>query len=318
MLSDLISVVVPIYNVEDYLDDCIISIVNQTYNNIEILLIDDGSTDSSSYICEKYVKKDERIRYYLKKNGGLSDARNFGIKKAIGKYITFIDSDDMILSDYIETLYCSIISSNTNISICKLRAFQDGEKIKHSIIKKRNTIIINKVDAFKEMLLERKFGVSACGKLFLLEYFNDVEFPYGRLYEDLATTFKLIEKSNKIAFVDEELYQYRKRYNSITTSNFDLKRLEIFDSLKDFSDFIFINYPNLAKYCVYRKCDCAVGMLESMGNGSEFKIIKKSMKRIVVRNLVKVVLNKDVTVKKKIKIILSLININLLRKLTKK
>ena len=115
--NNLISVIVPVYNVELYLAECINSILKQSFSNFELLLIDDGSTDHSSLICQEYVLKDSRIKYYKKSNGGLSDARNYGIKKSIGKYITFIDSDDYIDENYLKILFDSLISNNAYISI---------------------------------------------------------------------------------------------------------------------------------------------------------------------------------------------------------
>ncbi|MEO3135266.1 glycosyltransferase family 2 protein [Turicibacter sanguinis] len=318
MQKDLISIVVPIYNVEKYLEECLASIINQTYKNIEIILVDDGSTDSSSVICRKYAEQDKRIKLFTKKNGGLSDARNYGIDKSLGTYITFVDSDDLIASNYIEILYRAIDLSKTKMSICKLKAFYDEEIPQNYENDVNSYLVLKKEEAFKEMLLERKFGVSACGKMIHRNCFEGIKFPYGKLYEDLATTFKFVNKSCSISFVNAELYFYRKRRNSITTSEFNIRKLDIFDSLTTFSNFIEENYPNLNRYCVYRKCDSAVGIIENLNNTCELDYIRETMKKIIKENIRSVLMENDVSVKKKIKVILALYNDKLLRKLMKK
>ena len=126
MGNQLISVIVPIYNVENYLRKCLDSILEQTFHNLEILLVNDGSTDGSGQICQEYVEKDNRIRYFEKENGGLSDARNYGIEQAQGEYLTFVDSDDWVTETYIEELYSKLQYYNADISICNYFRFQDS------------------------------------------------------------------------------------------------------------------------------------------------------------------------------------------------
>lgn len=201
---DLITIVIPIYNVEKYLERCIKSVLSQTYKNIEILLINDGSPDRCDLIMEKYKKTDDRIICHYKENGGLSDARNYAIKKAKGKYICFIDSDDYIDKSFIEKLYFSIKENNSEISWCNFRKVDDNGEI--------GSIIINEDDLWSFEM------ASACNKLFLKDLFikNKIEFPKGIWYEDLATTPRLIFKSNKVSWVDEELYNYYFNVGSIT------------------------------------------------------------------------------------------------------
>ena len=151
--QDLISIVVPIYNVEKYLEKCINSIIIQTYKNIEIILVNDGSTDSSGKICDIYLKKDKRIKVIHKKNGGLSDARNVGIENAKGKYIAFIDSDDFIDSDFIEILYNLIIEYNADVSCCKCNVIYKKNK-KQQVEEKIN--IFTNYEAINEMLYQGK------------------------------------------------------------------------------------------------------------------------------------------------------------------
>lgn len=201
---DLITVVVPIYNVEKYLDRCIKSIEKQIYTNIEILLINDGSPDKSDLIMEKHKISDKRIKCFYKKNGGLSDARNYAIKKARGKYICFIDSDDYIEPNYISELYDSIKKNGSQISWCNFNKVDDHGKV--------GTIIQNYEDLWSFEM------ASACNKLFLTELFtnNNIEFPKGIWYEDLATTPRLFFTAEKVSWVNKELYNYYYNPGSIT------------------------------------------------------------------------------------------------------
>ena len=201
---DLISVVVPIYNVEKYLDRCIKSIEKQTYKNIEIMLVNDESPDNSDVIMKDHEKKDKRIRCFYKKNGGLSDARNYAIKRAKGKYICFIDSDDYIEPTYVSKLYNSIIENDSQIAWCDFRTVSDDKAI--------GEITQNYEDLWSFEM------PSACNKLFLLDLFtkNNIEFPKGIWYEDLATTPRLILTAKKISWVNEKLYNYYYNPDSIT------------------------------------------------------------------------------------------------------
>ncbi len=161
IMKELISVVVLIYNVEEFLPKCIDSLLKQTYKNIEILLVNDGSTDNSLKICNDYKKIDKRIRVYTKKNGGLSDARNYGIARAIGKYICFIDSDDWIDDDYIEFLYSNLIKNKCDISICnKYVEYDNGVQVIPS--KSNNTIIMDNKTGFIYIKSFKRFAMSAC------------------------------------------------------------------------------------------------------------------------------------------------------------
>lgn len=314
MEKDLISIIIPVYNVERYLESCVTSVLNQSYKKIEVILVDDGSTDSSAKICNNLAEVDERIEVFHKKNGGLSDARNFGIKKAKGKYITFIDSDDVVSVNYLEALYNALVASNVKLSVCDLTAFKDGTQVVLSKSKIKEQVILNAEAAFKEMLLQRKFGVSACGKLIDVECLRDVEFPYHRLYEDMATTYKWVENALEVVFVDADLYFYRKRKNSITTAKFNEKKLDIFLSFGDFESFIYEKYPKLIKYCEYRKLDCSTAILEEINKEEENRIIRKTMIKNIKENFLPVILNSDVPIKKKTKIILARINDSLFRK----
>lgn len=212
-MSKLISIIVPVYNVEKYIEKCIQSIINQTYKNLEIILVDDGSKDKSGLICDIYEKKDNRIKVIHKENGGLSDARNEGLKIASGDLIGFVDSDDYIDDDMFETLFNLIEESNSDISIVSFREFMNGKLI--DIQDSGELDIYNKIQAIKELLLDKKIQSYAWNKLFKAELFENIKFPVGKNFEDIATTLLLFENAEKIVRLEEPKYNYLRRNDSI-------------------------------------------------------------------------------------------------------
>lgn len=251
-MDDLISIVVPIYNVENYLCKCINSIINQTYKNIEIILVNDGSTDNCLEICKKYKKNDKRIKIINKDNGGLSSARNAGIDVARGKYIAFIDSDDYIDKDMILVLYNLIKKDKINISICNRFHYYEYEKNKNKMYKpycknkSSNTIKMNKKEALKELCTFNLFDMSACGKLFNIRLFDKIKFPENRLSEDYFIMYKLFDLCENISYSYKPLYYYRQRKGSISKNkkiNYDYKQAS-FEQM----NYIKNKYPDLTNY----------------------------------------------------------------------
>lgn len=238
-LNSLVSVIVPIYGVELYLDNCIKSIIRQTYKNLEIILVDDGSPDRCGSICDSYAEKDIRIKVIHKENGGLSDARNTGIKIAKGDYITCIDSDDYVSNDYIEYLLYKIQENNADMSICgliKTAKTNESKQEDHNITKEYTS-----EEALAVMLYACEFTTSACGKLYRKELFDGVEYPIDKYSEDMFTTYKLIVKSSKIVYGDRVCYYYLYRPGSILTGSFSLKHLDVFEALHIIRDTVLIN-----------------------------------------------------------------------------
>lgn len=216
MKNDLITIVVPIFNVEKYLRRCLNSIIEQTYKNLEIILVDDGSTDDSPIICDEYKKKDNRITVIHKKNGGLSEARNTGINIAKGKYIGFVDSDDWIEIDMYEKMYKKMIEENADIAIC-------GRVVEYSnrTSKKwynENYMIMNNIDAIVALDSFKSFDMAAWDKLYKTELFSNIKYPVGKKCEDCYVTYRLFDKCDKIIYIPECFYHYFQREGSITKS----------------------------------------------------------------------------------------------------
>ena len=203
---------------------CLNSIICQTYKNLEIIIVDDGSTDGSGKVCDKYKSKDNRIKVIHKKNGGLSSARNAGLKIAKGEYIGFIDSDDTINSKMYEILLKNALKTDSDISMCSYQYFWDNNTYK---IKNKEKLQLVKLDS-KEAIIQlnnfSSFDMSACDKLYRRTIFNKIKFPEGRLSEDFFVMYKLFLRAKKICYIALPLYNYRQRKNSISHStniNFD-------------------------------------------------------------------------------------------------
>lgn len=231
-----ISVIVPVYNVENWLAKCINSILLQSFRNFELLLIDDGSSDNSSKICKKFLSKDDRVKYFYKKNGGLSDARNYGLKKATGRYVVFIDSDDYIKKDYLYLLFNSIESTNSDVAVCGFEwVDKEGEVIynvpisnieQHQIISGKNLLR----DVFKH---EGYAFVVVWNKIYKKELFDHIKFDVGRLYEDEFINFKLFWNVQKVSIVNQKLYCYVQRDGSIKNSKISEKKIIDFNKLHE-------------------------------------------------------------------------------------
>ena len=223
-MKPLISIIVPVYNVEMYLAKCVDSILAQTYTNLEIFLVNDGSFDCCGKLCDEYAKEDKRIKVIHKKNGGLSDARNVAIDVATGEFITFIDSDDYVTDDYIMTLYSLIEKYECKVSIALYNTFVEGSKPKVVNRVYREDCQTN-IKAIEEMFYQEKYDTASWAKLYHSSLFA-TGIRYPKVYEDLATTYLLIFQSDKVAFCNRRIYNYLLRRDSIEGSSFSSKKMD--------------------------------------------------------------------------------------------
>jgi len=232
-----ISIIVPIYNIANFIEKCVKSILSQTYTNLEIILVNDGSTDSSSELCQKLKLSDPRVIVVSKTNGGLASARNYGLKYATGEFVGFIDGDDWIEPDFYEILLDGILNHDADISVVQFDNCYDFNNIEYTTETFRNWEIYGKELALQEYYRGNHIKNSAANKLYKMELFKDILYPEGKLMEDMATTYKLIDKSNKIVVNSSKKYHYFIRPNSIMQSNFNIKNfdsLDIFDEIFEY------------------------------------------------------------------------------------
>ena len=240
---DLISVIVPIYNVEKYLRRCLDSICNQVYSNLEIVLVDDGSTDSSGKIADEYARRDIRFHVIHKQNGGLSDARNVGLSYCHGKYIVFVDSDDYVTEDYVVVLYDLLKHNHADISAVSLTHKEEElSKINDST----TTKIYNTKEALQDLLYQR-ISTSANAKMYRAELFSDIRYPKGRLYEDVIATYQIFEKATNVVWCDIKKYWYYVRTDSIVRSAFNVKKMDYVYNCEEVLEEVKKKYPALSK-----------------------------------------------------------------------
>lgn len=231
-----VSIIVPIYNVEKYIERCIKSLISQTYGDIDILLINDGSTDCSKTICEKYEKADKRIKLYNKENGGLSDARNYGLKRATGEYILFVDSDDFIESNAVEVLIAEMKKENLDIVAGNAVLEADGEDKKYLDITKHNNKVTNGLEYYVSSIEADFFQASPCVYMYKRELIlkNNIFFEKGILHEDEEWTPRVMIKAKRVKNINFVFYHYTvSRENSIMNSKDKTKNMiDLFNTYK--------------------------------------------------------------------------------------
>lgn len=242
-MNPIITVIIPVYNVEEYLRECIESILGQSYSNLEIILVDDGSTDCSGNICDYYSSIDSRVKVIHKENGGLSNARNVAIDVCVGEYITFVDSDDIIYQKYVEYLYEQIITNCADIASTNLFQFYDKKEIDVKI--EYSSVTISNLEAARKMLNVDGFSSCACAKLYKRELFDDIRFPEGRLYEDYLTIYKVLSMAKRITLLNNKMYYYRQRPGSIMRSNCSDQTVTLINAAREVTSYILKEWPEL-------------------------------------------------------------------------
>lgn len=287
----LISVIVPVYNVEEYLEKCVDSILVQTYRNLEVILVNDGSKDSSGSICDAFARKDSRVRVIHKENGGLSSARNVGIEAAGGEYITFVDSDDWIEEDAYEHLMGLIEKYRVNL-VCGGNYDVDGATGTRTLgVCPQKEEAVTAEEFVGRMFLWQGCDSSVCDKIFHRSLLENFRFPEGKVSEDVAITYRIILSAERAAFSERPFYNYYHRPGSITISTAE----EITDKTFHFSrhtqviyDYIRKNHPAIepqARYLRVRSLSHILLLLEQAGAetrsrfGGEYRHAKKELRR---------------------------------------
>ncbi len=282
MEEPLVSVIVPIHNVEGYIQKCVGSILQQTYTNLEIILVDDGSTDTSGGLCDKVKLVDPRVRVIHKRNGGLSDARNAGIQASKGVYLAFVDGDDYIHNEFIKTLLSTAIKYNADISVCSLyKVYADQSKTRKN--KRQRLAVLNNVQAIQDILLPSSLcEVMTWNKLYRKNLFfeNHIEFPVGKIHEDVFTTYKLFFFANKIVFVDKPLYFYIQRGSSIQGSGFSRKNLVKLEACEDIARWVDDKKLPLEEEVAYYNVVSRLDLIDKMISSKTGKKYKKEWKEL--------------------------------------
>lgn len=274
----LITVVVPIYNVEDYLDRCLQSIVNQTYDNLEVILVNDGSTDSSEMIAVKWAKRDRRIKLITQENQGLSAARNKGIQKARGEYLTFIDSDDYITRDYVNYLYQLLAKNDfqSSLALCSLmNVYSNSGKQKN--MGNSEEITLTGKQCLEKMCYHDLVDTCAYAKLGKRELYNDKFFPEGKLFEDIGSTYKLFEECSTVECGFKPKYYYVIRNNSIVTGKFNNRKLDLLEMTDQMAISVNQKFPDLRRATLRRQVYARFSTLNQTLGEKGIRKVQKSL-----------------------------------------
>ena len=313
-MDEKISVIVPVYNVEQYLERCVDSIINQTYKNLEIILVNDGSTDNSGQLCDELAKKDDRIRVIHKKNGGLSDARNKGEESSTGDYIIFIDSDDYIHIDMINSLYIQIKSVGADVSVCGvMNVYSNSETPQCS-----NTQLVFSCDRegfLKEYLVGEKIPGGIWNKLIKKSISENIKFPFGLIYEDAYYQYELLKHCEKYVVNTLPYYYYFHRENSITTRPYSSKDLVYVEIYRRYYELVKEQYPTLEEEAFFRVAYAYFFILDKMLLQDDYKKIEEYNEIVgfLKKNAFKISRNRIFRIGRRIAALTLLINIKLYR-----
>ena len=307
----LISVIIPVYNVEDYLHYAIESLGKQTYKNFEIILVNDGSTDDSGKLCDDYSEKYSNVRVFHKENGGLSDARNFGVQKAKGEFITFLDPDDYLEAYSLELLAsvqkqhnCDIVS--TRVKATELYNVYSNHSLTEEDIK--NVIVMDRDVFLEEAFYDKVATVSACGKLYRKSIL-EIPFPKGRIYEDLYIISEHVGKANKIVHTPLQIYNYYKRQGSIVNSKFTSKQYDFFDAIAYNRQVIREKFNNVDKLVTAINAKEVIGSFKIIGSAYKTSISDVyNIRKIIKENSSNILRNKRIRYTFKMKYMLFILS----------
>lgn len=316
-----ISIIVPVYNCEKYISNCINSILEQSFKDFELILVDDGSSDRSFEICESFAKKDNRVRAIHQPNSGVSRARNRGLDEAKGEYIGFVDGDDCVDKEMYERLYKNLADNNADISICGIvNCFvkKDGttEKVRQSPVD--GFWIFSGEQALKEALQSRLYSVNPVNKLFKRELFDKLRYPEGKISEDAFLIPVVISKAGKVVYDSKPMYYYLRRENSITTSNFSDSGWDVVEAYKNHLNMVSEKFPNLKKVAKFRYSWAYTYVIDKImlsENSENYLEDFKKAFNFIKKNILQIIFNPYFSLKRKIAVMVLLINKKIYKKM---
>ena len=309
--KDLVSVIVPVYRVEAYLPRCIESLLNQTYSNLEIILVDDGSPDSCPEMCDRYAQQDRRIRVIHQENGGIANARNVGLAASTGEYLTYVDSDDWVENVYVEKLLRLLKEHDADLATCHELWTADTEAtIKHT---DEHVEVFDTWQALETMLYQRDFDVGPHGKLYKTHICKPHRYPVGMLFEDLGNTYKIVADCRKVVCTDQQYYFYFQSTNSITRSKFDRRRLAVVKLMDELYDFVMQCYPSLEKAVSARKFGVYCYILRQLPEDGEWDALRSRLWDFVRAYRVKMMFDGKARLKNRLAAICSCLGLKVLR-----
>lgn len=312
-----ISVIVPIYQVGAYLEECIKSIIKQTYHNLEIILINDGSTDEGPMICDRYQAIDDRIRVIHKENGGISSVRNMGLDVATGEYLAYVDGDDAIDENMFTILYENMIKfDNCNISCCFFDEVQEITNIlpiASDVISKQKIEYLDKIEAIKKTLYQKGTDCCVWGKLYRKEVLSSIRFPEGKIYEDLAVMCHILEQADHVVFTDYQGYHYLQRENSIIRAKFSESKMSVVDFAEENEAFLIEKYPQLYKAAISRTVRANFHLYLQIPGAKEYKQMRQRVEKVIKERRRVVLGDKEAAKGTKVAILLTYVGFSVLR-----
>lgn len=320
-MDKTVSVILPIYNVEKYLARAVESVSNQTYTNLEIILVNDGSTDSSGKICDDMSLRDNRIKVIHKPNGGLSDARNVGKRVAKGQYILFIDSDDFINEKMIEILVSNIQAYDADVSCCQYMDVYDNNSFpQYSDVRIKK--LINREEFLKEYLYDTYISASVCTKLMKREISDKIDFPVGKVYEDAFYHLELAKTADRFICITKPLYYYYHRTNSITTKPYRKENMYAIEAYNNYLRYIEDTYEgklkkSLMKSALFRLIHANFGVFDKIIVEKDYKDIPEYLvvKRFLKSNVIKMIFDRNFSLSRMLGGFILLINESLYKKI---
>lgn len=309
--APLVSIIVPVYNVEKYVERCLYSITNQTYRNLEVIIVDDGSPDRSGDICDAVAQNDDRLTVYHKSNGGLSDARNYGIAHANGDFITCIDSDDHVDADYIEYLVYLQKKYSAKMSICQHRVKYDNGSVKDK--GKSGDELLNTYDCMEKLLYHEEVDTSAWAKLYHRSLFDKVKYPTGKIFEDIGTTYALILQCDWIAVGFESKYNYIFHENSIVNGKFSPAKFDMVEMTDRMAVEVLNRYEGLKEAITRRRVYARLSTINQMLYTSQYSDERDNLIAFVKAHSQEILKNRRAPKRDKAAVLLLNINYNLYR-----
>lgn len=316
-----ISIIVPVYNCEKYISNCINSILEQSFKDFELILVDDGSSDRSFEICESFAKKDNRVRAIHQPNSGVSRARNRGLDEAKGEYIGFVDGDDCVDKEMYKRLYKNLADNNADISICGIVNYflkKNGttEKVRQSQVD--GFWIFSGEQALKEALQSRLYSVNPVNKLFKKELFDKLRYPEGKISEDAFLIPVVISKAGKVVYDSKPMYYYLRRENSITTSNFSDRDWDVVEAYKNHLNMVSEKFPNLKEVAKFRHLWAYTYVIDKImlsENSENYLEDFKKAFNFIKKNILQIIFNPYFSLKRKIAVMVLLINKKIYKKM---
>ena len=298
-----ISVVIPVYKVEKYLKKCVDSILHQTISNYEVILVDDGSPDGCPAICDAYAAEYPNVIALHKTNGGLSDARNYGVRHASADYVVFVDSDDYVDPEYLESLWKLHTKYDADIVVQGVTS-EEEDGVLLNVVKGHSERVVKTSKAIELMCNGREIGIFAVAKLYQKSYLQECSFPYGKFHEDIFTTYRLFAMASTIAVGVESNYHYVIRKQSIHTANFSLQHMDSLDAVKKMIAFVEDKYPEAIVATYIRLAIESNSLLHRALNCAYYPEVRKKIMEQLKGRWIHILMAKDLSITVKLQLIL--------------